>query len=193
MPDQHRDLIKGLRVLAMKLDDSLPLDGADALEAANTRIAELEAVNNTRSEALKGARAIVDAAAAKIRTLRARITELEAQTGSPQHAEVPADAGTVDDLRMLVSRLARSLRLAKPDNALSEEALGYLKRKELTGSILRDDAPPVGMQGAVAYEYQHMETGRLTCIDVWQYENGWAEANPQWGYVGALYRHPLQP
>lgn len=45
-----------------------------------------------------------------------------------------------EDLVALVCRLADSLRKAAPDNDLPKKALDYLKRKDLLGSPLRDDA-----------------------------------------------------
>jgi hypothetical protein len=56
-----------------------------------------------------------------------------------QEASAPRDQ-TVADLRVLVSRLARSLRLAEPGNALSEDASECLKRTGLVGSALREGA-----------------------------------------------------
>lgn len=44
----------------------------------------------------------------------------------------------VDDLAQLVTRLARQLRKANPDNELAEKALDYLNGKKLCGSSLRD-------------------------------------------------------
>jgi hypothetical protein len=48
----------------------------------------------------------------------------------------------VADLSMLVRQLVHSLRKAAPDNALSDRAVDYLKRKGLAGSPLREAAPP---------------------------------------------------
>jgi hypothetical protein len=47
------------------------------------------------------------------------------------------DPETVDDLAMLVRRLAHSLRQAAPSNDLPDKALDYLQRKGLQGSPLR--------------------------------------------------------
>lgn len=44
----------------------------------------------------------------------------------------------VDDLVEIVKRLAHSLRKASPNNDLPDNALDYLKRKELLGSPLRE-------------------------------------------------------
>lgn len=43
----------------------------------------------------------------------------------------------IDELAVLVRRLAYSLKKAKPDNDLSEKAVDYLNRNNLTGSPLR--------------------------------------------------------
>jgi hypothetical protein len=66
--------------------------------------------------------------------------------GSP--AELGADVETVtkawnrrehvDDLAVLVHRLARALRRAAPDHDLPTCALGYLKRNGLQGSVWRE-------------------------------------------------------
>jgi hypothetical protein len=50
----------------------------------------------------------------------------------------PSDAQPVADMRMLIQRLAHSLRRAEPDNALCNQAMDYLKRTAPTGSMLRD-------------------------------------------------------
>lgn len=39
----------------------------------------------------------------------------------------------------------------------------------------------------VAFMFQHSETGRVTFVDAWQKENGWAAANPRYSEVGALH------
>jgi hypothetical protein len=39
----------------------------------------------------------------------------------------------------------------------------------------------------VAFMFQHSETGRITFVDAWQKENGWAAANPRYSEVGALH------
>jgi len=39
----------------------------------------------------------------------------------------------------------------------------------------------------VAFMFQHSETGRITFVDAWQKENGWATANPRYKEVGALH------
>lgn len=43
----------------------------------------------------------------------------------------------VDDLAMLVRRLAHALRKSDPDNPISDDATEYLKRHGLAGSPLR--------------------------------------------------------
>ena len=47
-----------------------------------------------------------------------------------------------DDLAMLVTRLARSLRKAEPNNELTAQALDYLKRSGLEGSPFRGASRP---------------------------------------------------
>ena len=54
----------------------------------------------------------------------------------------------VDELTMLVGRLVRALRKAAPDHALPGEVLGYLRRKGLQPSPLREAQPVQGSQGA---------------------------------------------
>lgn len=44
---------------------------------------------------------------------------------------------TVDDLAMLVKRLAHSLKKANPNSELPAKAMGYLTRKKLQGMPLR--------------------------------------------------------
>ncbi|MFD2755966.1 hypothetical protein [Comamonas terrae] len=64
--------------------------------------------------------------------------------------------GNVDELAMLVRRLVQSLRKAAPDNDLADQALDYLKRYGMGGTLLRD-APtnvpldvPAGMKPSKA-------------------------------------------
>ena len=45
-----------------------------------------------------------------------------------------------DDLASLVRRLAHALNKAKPNNNLANQAMDYLKRENLSGQPLRDDA-----------------------------------------------------
>ncbi len=45
---------------------------------------------------------------------------------------------TVDDLAMLVKRLAYQLRKATPDNDITDKAIDYLKRNNLHGKKIRD-------------------------------------------------------
>lgn len=80
-------------------------------------------------------------------------------------ALAPLPEPRADDLAALVSRLARSLRQAKPDHHLADQALDYLKRHGLQGSPLRADGVEPGAQagrGAVrlshvmADEVRHM-------------------------------------
>ena len=47
----------------------------------------------------------------------------------------------VDDLAIMVRRLAQALRKAAPDNDLSGKALDYLNRAELSGAVMRDLQP----------------------------------------------------
>jgi hypothetical protein len=67
------------------------------------------------------------------------IARFEAEHGPIPQAEC---APRVDDLSALVTRLARALRKAVPDNDLSEKALDYLKREGLVGSPLRAECAP---------------------------------------------------
>lgn len=46
----------------------------------------------------------------------------------------------VDDLAYLVKQLVRSIQRDSPDKVLAERAMDYLKRKELCGSPLRNQA-----------------------------------------------------
>jgi hypothetical protein len=55
-------------------------------------------------------------------------------------AAILANGATMDGIRMLIQRLAHSLRKASPDNALSDQAMDYLKRMGLVGTPLRDVA-----------------------------------------------------
>jgi hypothetical protein len=85
--------------------------------------------------------------------LAEEVEALAVRAVSPQPVEQTAQSeAIVDDLRLFVSRLARSLRLAKPDNALAEEALDYLRRKGLFGSPLRAVAQPVEQTRALIVE-----------------------------------------
>lgn len=45
---------------------------------------------------------------------------------------------TIADLAMLVSRLVQQVRKYDPTNDVAEKAMNYLRRKDLTGSILRE-------------------------------------------------------
>lgn len=53
----------------------------------------------------------------------------------------------------------------------------------LTSSATADDQP-------IAIMFQHGETGRTTCVDMWQVENGWERNNPRWRRVKELYDRP---
>lgn len=48
----------------------------------------------------------------------------------------------VDDLAQLVKRLVHSLRRDAPDNRLTDQAMDYLKNKQLLGSAFRGDDFP---------------------------------------------------
>jgi hypothetical protein len=51
---------------------------------------------------------------------------------------VAEPVASMADMRMLIQRLAHSLRRAAPDNALAYQAMDYLKRMAPVGSPLRD-------------------------------------------------------
>jgi hypothetical protein len=51
---------------------------------------------------------------------------------------VAEPVAAMDDMRMLIERLAHSLRKAAPGNDLSDQAMDYLKRMGLVGSPLRN-------------------------------------------------------
>lgn len=53
----------------------------------------------------------------------------------------------------------------------------------LRSAILADAAKDVE---PVAFMFQHSETGRITFVDAWQKENGWAAGNPRFFEVDAL-------
>ena len=65
---------------------------------------------------------------------------LDAARPAPVGA-VQAPDPRLNDLRMLVQRLARSLSMADPDSTRPADALGYLERVGLKGSPLRAAAP----------------------------------------------------
>lgn len=52
--------------------------------------------------------------------------------------EAEALRRSVGDLAMLVRRLVHSLRKARPDSTLAAEALEYLQREGLCGSVTRE-------------------------------------------------------
>ena len=57
------------------------------------------------------------------------------------------------------------------------------KAAEVRAAIIADlcgDVEPV------AFMFQHSETGRITFVDAWQKENGWAAGNPRFFEVDAL-------
>ena len=57
-----------------------------------------------------------------------------------QDASKYTDAQHVQNLAMLVRRLARALDKLAPGNKTGEQAMDYLKRANLQGSILRNCA-----------------------------------------------------
>lgn len=57
------------------------------------------------------------------------------------------EPATVADLAMLVSRLVQQVRKHEPDNDVAEKAMDYLRRKDLTGSILRETMPSHSGEG----------------------------------------------
>ena len=64
------------------------------------------------------------------------------------HAK-PTQAGQespprIADLTMLIGRLVRQVRKHDPNNTVAEQAMAYLRRKDLSGSILREQVPDVG-------------------------------------------------
>lgn len=54
---------------------------------------------------------------------------------------------TIADLAMLVSRLVQQVRKHDPTNDVAEKAMDYLRRKDLTGSILRETMPAHSGEG----------------------------------------------
>lgn len=54
---------------------------------------------------------------------------------------------TIADLAMLVSRLVQQVRKHDPTNDVAEKAMDYLRRKDLTGSILRETTPSLSGEG----------------------------------------------
>ena len=48
---------------------------------------------------------------------------------------------TIADLAMLVARLVQQLRHYDPNNGVASKAMDYLRRRNLTASILREVAP----------------------------------------------------
>jgi len=65
---------------------------------------------------------------------------------------------------------------------LSADALEKLAAAAIdahTRKVLEDVEP-------VAFMFQHSETGRITFVDAWQKENGWAAGNPRFFEVDAL-------
>ena len=57
---------------------------------------------------------------------------------SPSRSTPRVPSEQVDDLAMLVRRLAHALRKSAPDHDLPEKALDYLARHSLTASPLRE-------------------------------------------------------
>jgi hypothetical protein len=121
---------------------SRPLQGE--LNAAMDLIATYRRVNRElRSERdqLKAENEALRAEAAKWKnesvsdsqTIYSLSCNLAQRTG-----EVRELAGVVDDLAALTKKFVQRLRKAVPGNDLSEQALGYLKRKGLQGSAMRE-------------------------------------------------------
>ena len=50
----------------------------------------------------------------------------------------PEGPPTISDLAMLVARLVRKVRHHDPECKVAEQAMGYLRRKDLAGSVLRE-------------------------------------------------------
>lgn len=80
----------------------------------------------------------------RIEELEARIAELEEREASvcPEDVGIVEYVSTlranVDELAMLTRMLVHSVRKANPDNETARQAMGYLQRHNLQGSILRD-------------------------------------------------------
>ena len=51
---------------------------------------------------------------------------------------------TIADLSMLVARLVQQVRKHDPANSVAESAMDYLRRKNLAGSILREQSKSFG-------------------------------------------------
>ena len=60
-------------------------------------------------------------------------------------------------------------------------------------STLKAQREWVSKSDAVAFEYQHEETGQIGYVDQWQVDNGFFENNPRLQLIGPLYRHPPAP
>ena len=85
-----------------------------------------------------------------VKPLREEMAELRERIKETEATESPAPSGqaefellgakekTVDDLSLLVKRLARALRKDNPDSELAWGALDYLKRNGLEGSPLKE-------------------------------------------------------
>jgi len=71
----------------------------------------------------------------------------------------------VDELSMLVRRLARSLKTANPDSGLPGRAMDYLKSKGLEGSALRTGEPACLERGVK----KDCLDGRPAHPDTWYY------------------------
>lgn len=71
------------------------------------------------------------------RDLLEEIAELKLDTAQLQFALEQSEK-VVNELAVLVNRLARSLRKESPDNEILAKAMDYLKRNGLEGSPLRD-------------------------------------------------------
>lgn len=114
------------------------------------------------------------------------ILESHIAAPAPHSGEATPDTPTLsDDERAAIERV-----LSYVNGEPHSEALHALLRRT------RVSAAPIGEAGgvvAIAHEYQHEETGRMTAINEVQRKEGWAEANSRWHYVGPLYRHAAQP
>lgn len=75
---------------------------------------------------------------------------------------------------------------------------GSVKHDELTSdcsmrlAVLKGEewAALMGGGEAVAWEYQHEDTGLIDFVDPQQVEWGFEKNNPRWQKVGPVYRHP---
>lgn len=97
-----------------------------------------------------------------------------------------------DALAMLAAYRSSEAPAARATGAVAPASLGYA-RGGMTAGELSGEAPAQSHGEAVAFMWQHDETGRTGFVEAGFDRAHWEKHNPRLHIIGPLYRHPVQP